>query len=153
MDWMACDSNVSLGIVLWALHWGFATVWVRVAHGLCPYTSSADSYVAEPNHQWRRPARCVKEIVPSKISNISITRRLMTQQTTDMLKTGSITSESAKLLQWVNYSFKQNETNILSSTSYLKTNKNTNTTRKEILHRVYASHYLNQWWRNHCKAS
>ena len=39
---------------------------------------------------------------------------------------------------------KQNEINILSSTIYLKTNKNINATRIQILHRVYARHYLNQ---------
>ena len=46
---------------------------------------------------------------------------------------------------------KQNEINILSSTIYLKTNKNINATRIQILHRVYASHYLNQWCEHHCK--
>ena len=38
------------------------------------------------------------------------------------------------------FAIKQNETNISSSTIYLKTNKITNTTRKQILHRVYAHH-------------
>ena len=47
------------------------------------------------------------------------------------------------------FTIKYNETNILSSTIYLKTNKNINTTRIQILHTVYASHYLNQWWKNH----
>ena len=42
------------------------------------------------------------------------------------------------------FTIKQNEINILSSTIYLKTNKNINATRIQILHRVYASHYLNQ---------
>ena len=51
------------------------------------------------------------------------------------------------------FTIKQNETNILSSTIYLKTNKKLNATRIQILHRVYASHYLNQWCKNHCKAS
>ena len=51
------------------------------------------------------------------------------------------------------FTIKQNEINILSSTIYLKTNKNINATRIQILHRVYASHYLNQWCENHCKAS
>ena len=51
------------------------------------------------------------------------------------------------------FTIKHNETSILSSTIYLKTNKNKDTTRIQILHRVYASHYLNQWWKNHCKAS
>ena len=41
------------------------------------------------------------------------------------------------------FTIKHNETNILSSTVYLKTNKNINTTRIQILHRVYVSHYLN----------
>ena len=38
------------------------------------------------------------------------------------------------------FAIKQNETNISSSTIYLKTNKITNTTRTQILHRVYAHH-------------
>ena len=38
------------------------------------------------------------------------------------------------------YAIKQNETNISSSTIYLKTNKITNTTRTQILHRVYGHH-------------
>ena len=38
------------------------------------------------------------------------------------------------------FAIKQNETNISSSTIYLKTNKITNTTRTQILHRVYARH-------------
>ena len=38
------------------------------------------------------------------------------------------------------FAIKQNETNISLSTIYLKTNKITNTTRTQILHRVYANH-------------
>ena len=38
------------------------------------------------------------------------------------------------------FAIKQNETNISSSTIYLKTNEITNTTRTQILHRVYANH-------------
>ena len=38
------------------------------------------------------------------------------------------------------FAIKQNETNISSSTIYLKTNKITNTTITQILHRVYAHH-------------
>ena len=38
------------------------------------------------------------------------------------------------------FAIKQNETNISSSTIHLKTNKITNTTRTQILHRVYAHH-------------
>ena len=38
------------------------------------------------------------------------------------------------------FAIKRNETNISSSTIYLKTNKITNTTRTQILHRVYAHH-------------
>ena len=45
-----------------------------------------------------------------------------------------------------------NDTNISLSTIYLKTNKNINARSIQILHRVYASHYLNQWCKNHCKA-
>ena len=36
------------------------------------------------------------------------------------------------------FTIKQNEINVLSSTIYLKTNKNINATRIQILHRVYA---------------
>ena len=38
------------------------------------------------------------------------------------------------------FAIRQNETNISSSTIYLKTNKITNTTRTQILHRVYTHH-------------
>ena len=38
------------------------------------------------------------------------------------------------------FAIRQNETNISSSTIYLKTNKITNTTRTQILHRVYVHH-------------
>ena len=51
------------------------------------------------------------------------------------------------------FTIKQNEINLLSSTIYLKTNKNINTTKIQILHKVYASHYPNQWCENYCKAS
>ena len=44
---------------------------------------------------------------------------------------------------------KQNETNISSSTIYLKTNKITNTTRTQILHRVYAHHIYIYILQNH----
>ena len=38
------------------------------------------------------------------------------------------------------FAIKQNKTNISSSTIYLKTNKITNTTKTQILHRMYAHH-------------